>query len=542
MTPKLDAALRRERRPTRRMFARACLCAGLVGGASVLLLGLSGWFLAAAALAGLAGPAAAHAFNYMLPAAGIRLLAIVRTGARYGERLASHAAALGMTARLREGLFAAAVRLPGGRALGLGTGDSAARLVQDVGAVEGALVRRTAGCHLLCAGLAAAALLALGGWRPVEGLLAVLAAMATAMASLARWAETRTRAAQLAAADLKREMAVLARAAAELRCYGREGWAAERVAAGGQVLGEAQQAATAMQGLFDGLLAGGGVAAAALCFLLAAPAGAPVAALAALSAAMAVDGLAPLFRDRAAAGAVAAAKERLEALLDGRAAAGLPPRPARPWALALDTMGRTAITGPSGIGKTSLVEQLLGLREAAGGHVLLDGQDIARRRPEELRALFAWCPQDAALLTGTVRDNLRLADPAADEAAMWAALEDAALAMRVRALGGLDYPVGEDGARLSGGERRRLALARAYLRPAPCLLLDEPMEGLDAATEAAVVAGLGRRLEAAGQGLILVSHRAPPLALCDQVLRLGEDAADEPADTNSKVADHGGLR
>ncbi|WP_313576932.1 ATP-binding cassette domain-containing protein, partial [Brevundimonas sp.] len=82
----------------------------------------------------------------------------------------------------------------------------------------------------------------------------------------------------------------------------------------------------------------------------------------------------------------------------------------------------------------------------------------------------------------------------------------------------LDVALGENGARLSGGERRRLGLARAYLRPAPWLVLDEPTEGLDAATEAQVLDRLSQRLQRTGQGLILVSHRPAPLALCDQTL------------------------
>ena len=134
------------------------------------------------------------------------------------------------------------------------------------------------------------------------------------------------------------------------------------------------------------------------------------------------------------------------------------------------------------------------------------------------RPAFAHAPQDATLIAGTVRANLALAG-AHPEAALWDALADAALEARVRALPlGLDTWIGENGERLSGGERRRLSLARALLRDAPWLLLDEPTEGLDATTEALVVRRLDARLERTGQGLILVSHRAAPRALCDQQL------------------------
>ncbi|MEI9904592.1 MAG: ATP-binding cassette domain-containing protein [Asticcacaulis sp.] len=105
------------------------------------------------------------------------------------------------------------------------------------------------------------------------------------------------------------------------------------------------------------------------------------------------------------------------------------------------------------------------------------------------------------------------------ELRLFAALEDAALAGRVRVLPkGLDTWIGDGGVTLSGGERKRLCLARAYLRDAPVLLLDEPTEGLDLATEAMVVARLEARLARSGQGLVLVSHREGPRRLATRIL------------------------
>ena len=132
----LDTLLAEQRSRQRPMLLRAAAYAALVAGASVLLLGLSGWFITAAAIAGLAGPIFAQGFNYMLPSAGIRLLAIVRTGARYGERLASHEAAFGALARIRPALFRAIAASPVTRALSFSTGEATARIVQDVGVIE----------------------------------------------------------------------------------------------------------------------------------------------------------------------------------------------------------------------------------------------------------------------------------------------------------------------------------------------------------------------------------------------------------------------
>jgi ABC-type transport system involved in cytochrome bd biosynthesis fused ATPase/permease subunit len=182
---------------------------------------------------------------------------------------------------------------------------------------------------------------------------------------------------------------------------------------------------------------------------------------------------------------------------------------------------RLQIEGASGAGKTSLVEAMVGLRDMRG-QVWLGGIDVAHVAPDRLRRAFAWLPQDAMLLAGTVRDNLLLACPTASEAQLWEALHDAALDLRIGELPhGLDSWIGENGSRLSGGERRRLALARAYLAPAPWLLLDEPSEGLDAATEALVAERLDRRLDRSGQGLILVSHRPRLAALCNDRVAIG---------------------
>jgi ATP-binding cassette subfamily C protein CydC len=229
--------------------------------------------------------------------------------------------------------------------------------------------------------------------------------------------------------------------------------------------------------------------------------------LAGLAAAMSIEGLAGLAAALDQDGAACAAHKRLDAILQHR-----PQTPSAPSATpsllgqALRSGERLAIVGPSGCGKTTAVETLLGLRD--------ETSPAARR-------LFAWLPQDAGLIAGTVRDNLRLASPAATDDQLWTVLEDAALAERVRAApGGLSAFLGDDGERLSGGERRRLALARAYLRDAAWLLLDEPTEGLDPVTEARVVERLEQRLDRTGQGLVLISHRPAPAAICDRMLAM----------------------
>ncbi|SUE62585.1 ATP-binding cassette domain-containing protein [Roseomonas gilardii] len=530
----LRAILGAECRRQRPRLLLAGLLAALVAAASVTLLGLSGWFITAAALAGLGGPAVAQGFNYMLPSAAIRLLAILRTGGRYGERLVGHDAALRALARLRPALFRALAASPPATALALSTGEATARVVGDVDALEADLVRRSARWGLWASLLSGTALLLLAGTGPaLAAALALGLTVAVARHLSAHLAE-RGREAQRAAGRLKEELATLLAAATELRAHGLEDWAAERIARRGAALGAAQQRAAAGAGWFELLQAGATGTAAVAALALAGPADLPMAALAALGAAMVVDGAAGFVRGLERQGSVAEAEARLDAILApageeapaGRVLA-YPPSirfaacAARP-AVLLPPGCVAAIAGPSGCGKTTLLETLLRLREPEPGRIFLGGVDLAELDAATARRCFSLLPQDAALLAGSLRDNLLLADPEASEERLWQALHDAGLEERVSRLpGGLDGWLGENGARLSGGERRRLSLARALLRPAPWLLLDEPTEGLDAATEALVLRRLAARLAREGQGALIVTHRPAPLALCRRIIPLG---------------------
>ncbi|MFF1403118.1 thiol reductant ABC exporter subunit CydD [Streptomyces sp. NPDC058294] len=179
-----------------------------------------------------------------------------------------------------------------------------------------------------------------------------------------------------------------------------------------------------------------------------------------------------------------------------------------------------ALVGPSGVGKSTLLDVLLGFVRPSEGRVRIGGADLAGLDVAEWRSRIAWVPQRPHLYAGSVAENVRLARPGADDAAVRRALRDAGAWEFVTALpDGADTVLGEDGAGLSAGQRQRLALARAFLADRPVLLLDEPTAALDGATEREVVAAV-RRL-AVGRTVLLVVHRPALLEVADRVVRLG---------------------
>ena len=200
------------------------------------------------------------------------------------------------------------------------------------------------------------------------------------------------------------------------------------------------------------------------------------------------------------------------------------PDPARPRAVDDVSFhvppGETLVlSGPSGSGKSTILKLLMGFSRPDEGRIALNGRDALALAPAELRRLVAYLPQRPVLLRASIRENIRLARPEATDAAV----EAAARAAQVMAFAedlpeGLDTPIGEGGHGLSGGQRLRLALARAFLRDAPLVLLDEPTAHLDPATEAQVLDSL-RRL-CTGRTVVIASHSAMLRARFPKVLEL----------------------
>jgi len=180
---------------------------------------------------------------------------------------------------------------------------------------------------------------------------------------------------------------------------------------------------------------------------------------------------------------------------------------------------RVALVGANGAGKSTLAAVLLRFCELSGGAALLNGRDLASYAADDIRTLIGGCPQDPYLFDATIRDNLRLARPGAADEELEAAAARARLLAWIRSLPqGWDTPVGTHGAAVSGGERQRLALARAFLADPALLILDEPTAHVDPDSRQALTADLLHATE--GRAVLFITHERDGLDQVDQIVVL----------------------
>jgi ATP-binding cassette subfamily C protein CydC len=474
--------------------------------------------------------------------------AVLRPVARYLDRLASHAAAFRALADTRVWFFRRlAERLPAGVGFRR-TGDLLGRLVSDIDALDrvylGALVPGVAAAVVVLA-----IAVVLGGISPA---LAALVAAPLALALLlppllAPGAAEAGRRVAAAQGSLRAAAVDPLTGIEDTLSAGAEPVAAQRVAEEGAALSAAQRMLArrgAMGGAAGLVLTQAAMLGAIAWGLTSGETAVAGAVLGLFLATAAAETLGLMPRAGAALAAAGASARRLFEAADATPPVIEPTTPAAPpsghaikvegvrftWGadrpavfdgldLEVPEGARVALLGPSGAGKSTLAALLLKLAAPQGGRITLGGADIATLAADDVRARIACLTQDARLFDDSIADNLRIARPGADDAALWRALDAAGIGDLVRNLPeGLATRCGEAGARFSGGQARRLALARALLSEAPVLILDEPAAGLDPETERAFLETLGEAT--AGRSVILIVHRLIGVERPTRILRL----------------------
>ncbi|MFJ2023667.1 thiol reductant ABC exporter subunit CydD [Streptomyces sp. NPDC087897] len=562
------ARVRRSAGAQRGPLALALLLGSLAVGSAVGLMAVSGWLISRAS-------EEPPVMYLMMAVTATRAFGIGRAVFRYAERLVSHDAVLKLLADLRVSVYRGLERIAPAGLRTTRRGDLLTRLVADVDALQDYWLR-----WLLPAGTAAVvgtAAAGFTGWLLPEAgvILAVGLLLAGAGVPLVSGACARRTERRLAPA----------RAALTTRVTDLLGGTAELTVAGALPERRAQlrtadtlltgiasraAAATALGGGLSALVCGFTVVAAALVAVPAVNDGRlsgvalAVVVLTPLAAFEAVAGL-PLavqYRQR-----VARSAERVFEVLDAPVPVHEPETPAKeppsPFPLEVRALSarypgaghdaltsldltltpgrRIAVVGPSGSGKTTLAQVLLRFLDASSGTYRHGGVDASALDSDTVRRSVGLCAQDAHVFDSTIRENLLLARPGATDPELRDALSRSRLLDWVRALPqGLDTPVGEHGARISGGQRQRLALARALLADFPVLVLDEPAEHLDLPTADALTADL---LDATpGCATVLITHRLTGLETVDEVLVLNEGRVVQRGPYAELAAEDGPLR
>ncbi|MGJ7555682.1 thiol reductant ABC exporter subunit CydC [Variovorax sp. RB3P1] len=523
-----------------------CLLAALTVLAGMALLGLSGWFITATALAGLHA-ATAFTFDVFMPSAGIRLLALGRTASRYGERLVTHDASFAVLAALRVRLFRGWAKAGAARELLMRPARLLFRLTSDIDALESLYLRLfvPAAAALGAALLAGAVLgfmhlgmgLALGVWLVAVGWGIAFVVARSARRPAVRRAHAiealRARTVDLVAGQTDLVMAGRIDAQrdalmnADMHLAKADLALNKLEAAAGFAYGSAGTLTLVGVLLAVGALAGEGVI------------GAPAAALALLVALTATEPFAALRRGALDAGRTWLAVRRLAPRMTGEndskddseddphdeavrrdqgafalrllgvsfAHAGSRSPVLGDVSLSLAPGERVALIGASGAGKSTLLAVVAGEITPQSGHARAQRACLLTQRTE--------------LFQDSLRDNLRLADPEASDEQLHTALRAAGLDADVGAMkAGLATRLGEGGLGLSGGQSRRLALARLVLRPVPLWLLDEPTEALDAATAHDVLQRLAQH--AGARTLLIATHLRREAALADRLVCMAQ--------------------
>jgi len=531
--------------PFMHWMALAALLSFAAIGSSIGLMTTSAYLIARAAL----HPSIA---DLQVAIVGVRFFGIARSAFRYLERYVSHEVTFRLLARLRVWFYAALEPLAPARLMQYRSGDLLARIVADIETLENVYLRVIAPpiVALLVAALVA---VLLGSFDPrlAAALLAFLLLAGVGLPFLVR-VSSRSAGQRLVQvrSELNSTLVDGIQGVADLLAFGREEHHLAQVRGLSRELGQLQGSMARLGGLHGALtgllmnLATLAVLVVAIPLVNSAKLDGVYLALLTLAAMSCFEAVLPLPQAFQTLENSLEAARRLFEIVDARPAVTDPaspvPVPTRPSlrveelrfayqageppelagvSLDLPAGKHLAVVGPSGAGKSTLVHLLLRFWEVDEGCILLDGQQLREYGQEELRRRIGVVSQRTHLFNATVRENLLLARPEATEAEMIRAAQQAQIHDFIQTLPqGYDTPLGEQGLRLSSGQRQRLAIARAILEDARILILDEPMAHLDALTEREVMEAL--QALTIGRTVLIVTHRLVGLEMADEILVL----------------------
>jgi len=513
--------------------------------ASIGLLTLSGWFLSASAVAGFAG---LYSFNYMLPAAGVRGTAIARTAGRYFERLVSHDATFRVLQHLRIFTFSKLLPLSPAGLARFRQGDLLNRVVADVDTLDHLYLRVisplvgafvvivvvTLGLCMLDVPLA----LTLGGIMLLTLLLLPPLFYRAGKATGEKLTRLR--------GDYRQQLTSWLQGQAELTIFGASRRYRARMESTELSWHEAQRRQSELTALSQALmLLIGGFAVIAMLWMAAGGVGGntqpgALIALFVFCALAAFEALAPVTGAFQHLGQVIASVVRITQIVEQTpevqfkeghsvvpdsvavqltevtfAYEGQTQNALDGINLTVQAGQHVAILGRTGCGKSTLLQLLTRAWDPRQGQILFNTTPLTDFNEQTLRKIVSVVPQRVHLFSATLRDNLLLASPTASDEALCAVLEQVGL-HKLLEDDGLNAWLGEGGRQLSGGELRRLAVARALLHDAPFMLLDEPTEGLDATTESQILDLLAQTMK--NKTVLMVTHRLRGLANFDQII------------------------
>ncbi|MEJ2620506.1 MAG: thiol reductant ABC exporter subunit CydC [Candidatus Thiodiazotropha sp.] len=529
--------------------------------ANVVLMATSGWFIASMAIAGAHG----ITINYFTPAAIIRFSAIVRTAGRYGERLVTHSATLRILSQLRVWLYEQMEPLAPGGLEAFRSGDLLSRIGADIDTLDQFYLK------LLLPTIVALVtslifILFLAFFDPllmlVEASLLLLAGVILPLLSN-HLSSFNSRQIQQLSSRLRTQQVEYLQGLGELLIDGADARYGERLdQLSDQLIGQ-QQRISQINGLAQGMVGLLGNLAMWLIIFNAIPmvenGALPPAQLAmlALFTLASFEAVAPLPMAFQSLGQQLAAAKRIFQIADQQPPISEPTEPEPPFidqtlnlydiryhypasessaieniSLQLTPGKKIALLGPSGCGKSTLVQLMLKFRSPDAGRLSLGGVPYHQLSGASIRAQFAVTTQSSHLFNTTIRENLLLGSPKASQSDLENACRIAQIDQFIDALPeGYNTEVGELGVRLSSGQLRRITLARALLKQAPLLILDEPTEGLDSDTERRLIEALMAHCH--DRGLLWITHRLSGLEMMDEILLMHQGSLVErgrPAD------------